>query len=77
MSWLEIWAMIQVLGLVVPLSLFVLVSVYFILRDSFKEWRCKHEKYYENMACHGICRNCGKDLGFIGTLRDKEKNENS
>ena len=38
--------------------------------------RCKHEVYYETMACDAICTNCGKNLGFIGTAReDKTKKE--
>lgn len=72
MSWLEIWAMLQVIAMVVPIGIFTIIVVYFGLKSFLKELFCKHEKYYENMACHGICRNCGKDLGFIGNLRDKK-----
>lgn len=45
----------------------------FVLPDWLKKVRCKHEKYFENMACHAICGKCRKDLGFIGTVR-KERN---
>ena len=38
-----------------------------------KQARCKHEEYYENMACHGICRNCHKDLGFVGSIKNGRK----
>ena len=49
----------------------------FIAGSAIKEYitqsRCKHEDVRENMACHAICRECGKDLGFIGTWREKQK----
>lgn len=36
----------------------------------FKQWRCKHDgAFHENRACHAICHQCGKDLGFIGAVR--------
>jgi hypothetical protein len=38
-----------------------------------KQSRCKHDGgYNETQACDAICRKCGKNLGFIGKLRDKE-----
>ena len=38
-----------------------------------KESRCKHDGgYNETQACDAICRQCGKNLGFIGKLRDKK-----
>jgi hypothetical protein len=31
--------------------------------------RCKHDGgVHETMACDAICRKCGKNLGFIGSL---------
>lgn len=50
-------------------GLFILFIALWTIRDLWRQWRCKHEKFYENMACHGICSGCGKDLGFIGDLR--------
>jgi hypothetical protein len=39
----------------------------------FKESRCKHDGgYNEKQKCDAICRRCGKNLGFIGKLRDKK-----
>jgi hypothetical protein len=29
---------------------------------------CKHEHYYETGACDAVCSDCGKNLGFIGSL---------
>ena len=38
-----------------------------------KQSRCKHDGgYTETQACDAICRRCGKNLGFIGKLRDKK-----
>jgi hypothetical protein len=35
----------------------------------FKQFFCKHLEYKENLACNCICTNCGRNLGFIGTVR--------
>jgi hypothetical protein len=69
MSWLEIWAMMQVLAVAIPVGILVLLLIYFVVAETLRQYFCKHEKFYENMACHGVCRKCGKDLGFIGNLR--------
>ena len=37
---------------------------------------CKHLRVYETKSCDAICRDCGKNLGFIQNWRDttgKEK----
>jgi hypothetical protein len=39
-------------------------------------WRkkCEHKSFYETMACDAVCMDCGKNLGFIGSLdRTKHK----
>ena len=39
----------------------------------YKESRCKHDGgYSETQACDAICRKCGKNLGFIGKLRNNK-----
>lgn len=38
-----------------------------------KQRRCKHLRYRETQACDAICNDCGKNLGFIGSIRDKDK----
>ena len=35
-----------------------------------RQARCKHEKFHETMACDAVCSRCGKNLGFIGTVRE-------
>lgn len=37
----------------------------------YKQARCPHESFYETMACDAVCNSCGKNLGFIGTVRKK------
>ncbi len=74
MSWLEIWAMLQVLAMIVPVVIIFGYIVYFIIIETIKQKMCKHINYYENRACHAICNRCGKDLGFIGTVREQRKN---
>lgn len=42
-----------------------------MLPSVIRRARCQHAKVHENGACDAICRNCGKNLGFIGTWREK------
>ena len=76
MSWLEIWAMIQVLGFVIPAVCIIGMLLFFVIKDAIIQRNCNHEKYYENRACDAICTQCGKNLGFIGTVR-KERAANN
>lgn len=34
---------------------------------------CKHARFHETMACEAVCLDCGKNLGFIGKVRDRGK----
>ena len=38
-----------------------------------KQRRCAHEKVWEDGGCNAHCRACGKNLGFIGTWREKRR----
>jgi hypothetical protein len=56
------------------LAVFVLWAIFIGISRAFSEWQCKHDGgVYETMACHAQCKKCGKDLGFIGTWREKNK----
>lgn len=55
------------LAVLAVIILWVLLSA---LWDWVKQSFCKHDDFYENRACHAICRKCGKDLGFIQPWRD-------
>jgi hypothetical protein len=39
-------------------------------KQYIKQSRCKHEHFRETMSCDAICKDCGKNLGFIGSVRD-------
>lgn len=43
------------------------------LPGAIRQWRCKHARAFENGRCDAICYDCHKNLGFIGTWRDKQK----
>lgn len=49
--------------------------------EHFPVWRrqakCDHKKYSyrETMSCDAICRGCGTNLGFIGTVREQRTKE--
>ncbi len=62
----------EAIGVVVLLGVVGFLG-YHSLREWYRQKRCSHETYFENRACHAICRGCGLDLGFIGTVREKRK----
>jgi hypothetical protein len=48
----------------------ILLVIYFLIW--WAQWRCKHDgDFGETQACDAICHQCGKNLGFIGTVRAK------
>lgn len=57
--------------------LFLIFLLAWCIRDWWVQWRCKHESYYENMACDAICNHCRKNLGFIGTVREQRNGRKS
>ena len=67
----------DVFGLI-ALAVFLLVFVFVYGKQAWKQSRCKHDGgVNETMACDAICRQCGKNLGFISKWREaklKEKN---
>ena len=63
------------LGELIALFVFLFLIAY-VLIDQFQVWnkqrKCKHESYREDRSCNAICNQCGKNLGFIGNIRDKK-----
>ena len=60
---------LTVLAIVLAIATIIIVGVI----QWYNESRCKHDGgYNETQACDAICRQCGKNLGFIGKLRDKK-----
>ena len=43
--------------------------------DAWRKGRCKHLQFNESRACDAICTDCGKNLGFIGTVRAAQTKE--
>ena len=62
----------DVFGLFV-LALCVLAAVAIGLLNWRRQTKCKHVAYTETQACDAICRDCGKNLGFIGAWRAVKK----
>lgn len=69
--WAKFLVELQISGLVF-LVLFIIFMIP-VVGKAFKQWRCKHETYRENRACHAICTHCQKDMGFVGTIRKLKK----
>ena len=60
---------LTVLAIVLAIASSIIIGVI----QSYRESRCKHDGgYSETQKCDAICRRCGKNLGFIGKLRDKK-----
>lgn len=68
-----VWTMADVIGLVL-FAVVVLwgVGVWFVccVPEWWRQRQCKHDGAIgETQACDAICRQCGKNLGFIGNVR--------
>ncbi|EJJ1122541.1 hypothetical protein NIO06_000194 [Escherichia coli] len=53
-----------------------IIAAALAVRKMLKQRRCSHASFRETSACDAICNNCGKNLGFIGTVREKRKSTN-
>lgn len=69
-----IWTISDIIGMVI-LALIALVTIVGTVCKLITQRTCKHTNVWENGQCHAICRKCDKDLGFIGTWREKQKAE--
>lgn len=52
-----------------------IIAVTLTVRKIMKQRRCSHASFRETSACDAICNNCGKNLGFIGTVREQRKSK--
>jgi hypothetical protein len=68
-----IWTLTDLICLIIAgLCFFLMAAIK--LYEMWIQWRCKHDGGVgETMACDAICRQWGKNLGFIGTWRDRQK----
>jgi len=71
---LEIAAGFWLIGKLIPIILLVAVLAFFGVvrfRKYLRQNKCSHDRWYETQACDAICNDCSKNLGFIGTVREK------
>jgi len=72
MHFVFVWTFGDVISLLV-IGLIILVVLIGSLKQWFKQARCKHNNVHETRACDAVCSQCGKNLGFIGTWRERHK----
>ena len=64
------------LGDLLSLALLAVVLALLTAGAAATAWRrarCPHDRgVNETQSCSAVCRRCGKDLGFIGSWRDRE-----
>ncbi len=52
----------------------IVIAVLAGLPQAIRQTLCRHDRdVAETSACDAVCRDCGKNLGFIGTWRAKRK----
>lgn len=54
---------------------FIVISLLVAFPIWLRQRKCNHPRVNETQACEAICNECGKNLGFIGTWREKQKKE--
>ena len=52
---------------------FAILYGLYLLPGYIRQRKCLHTDVHENGRCDACCRDCGKNLGFIGTWRDKQR----
>ena len=72
MGGMFVWTIRDVISITF-FAIFAALFIIFGLRNMWKQSRCAHSRYHETSACDAICLNCGKNLGFIGTVRERNK----
>ena len=67
------WLAQHLVDLALPAVAFLVIALAHIPRLR-RQAHCSHDGGIgENSACDAICWKCGKNLGFIGTWREKQK----
>lgn len=69
-----VWTISEVIGLVIN-GLIWSAVIGIVLFRVIRQARCRHTKVFENGSCDAICRQCGKNLGFIGAWRERNSYE--
>lgn len=63
-----VWTINDAIG-VALFFLCVIASAIFFCAQALRQRWCKHRQFFETRACDAVCSRCGKNLGFIGTVR--------
>ena len=72
-----VWTFSDAVAIVVVLA-FALVFGFLWIMTFVEQALCSHDRgVTETQACDAICRKCGKNLGFIGAWREKNKVPNA
>lgn len=71
-EWRIGWMVAEAYVALVAMVVIGLIAVVFVdIPILLKQMRCRHERYRETMSCEARCLDCGKDLGFIETQRQR------
>ncbi len=76
MEWFWLWFMKPFAELAFGLLLLAVIGIgaaLFSIPRIIRQRRCKHERFYETRSCDAVCTDCGKNLGFIGTVRENRR----
>lgn len=69
----QFWLAKQLAEVLAVLAIIVIVLLAGLPR-AIRQALCRHDgDVFETSACDAICRDCGKNLGFIGTWRASRK----
>lgn len=64
---------LQDIVVLLSLGIIIIFTIILGIKTAIKQKFCKHANFFENGSCDAICRSCGKNLGFIGRLKEKIK----
>ena len=66
-----VWTIGDVIAVVI-VGCAVVVALTISTVTALRQRFCLHEKFSEARDCSAICNLCGKNLGFIGTVRKQQ-----
>jgi CHASE1-domain containing sensor protein len=77
-EYLKFWAAKLIVENAIPLAVLLVIGLSYLVMlcvTWVKQARCQHMTFRETRACDAICLTCNKNLGFIGSLERRRKNE--
>lgn len=73
MEWLwtsvVVWLGWNIVAPAITLAVVMLIIGLLGLPRMIRQAQCAHDRYFETRSCDAVCTSCGKNLGFIGTVR--------